>query len=49
MKCDSQASLLACNFASLRLGHKPKGRVAIMHVVIGKLFGHNLYKGRPCY
>jgi hypothetical protein len=28
MKCDSQASLLACTFASPCLGCKPKARVA---------------------
>jgi hypothetical protein len=27
MKCDSQASFLACTFASPCLGHKPKVRV----------------------
>jgi hypothetical protein len=27
MKCDSQAPLLACTFANLCLGHKPKARV----------------------
>jgi len=28
MKCDSQASLLACTLASPYLGHEPKARVA---------------------
>jgi hypothetical protein len=28
MKCDSRVSFLACTFASLRFGHKPKARVA---------------------
>jgi hypothetical protein len=28
MKCDSRASLLACTFVSLYLGHEPKARVA---------------------
>jgi len=28
MKCDPQASLLACNLANPCLGHKPKAKVA---------------------
>jgi hypothetical protein len=32
MKCDSWASLLACTFASLYLGHKPKARI-VTHLV----------------
>jgi len=36
MRCDSQASFLACNFASPYFGHKPKARVMIAsHNVFG--------------
>ncbi len=32
MKCDSHASLLACNLTNPRLGRKPKARVATIQV-----------------
>jgi len=34
MRCDSQASFLACNLASPCLGRKPKARVATMWRII---------------
>jgi hypothetical protein len=37
MRCDSQASFLACNFASPYFGRKPKAKVTIAsHNVFGK-------------
>jgi hypothetical protein len=37
MKCDSQASLLACVFASPCLGHEPKARVVTIGVELEML------------
>ncbi len=40
MRCDSRASLLACNLASLCLGHEPKARVTTTPPLIMKGFQH---------
>jgi len=43
MKCDSQASLLACTFASLCLGHEPKAKVVIIGYNVVQM-GRNVKK-----
>ncbi len=40
MKCDSQASLLACTFASSCFGREPKARVATHHLFVDLLHTH---------